>query len=96
MARALIDAFWALEDICSAQKRPRIPLLIPFTPTVAGKCRMDAPGMTCRPSRACPLRRSGREYLIEIFKIKNKKLTLNKRKRNYGKLKRMLFDNSKK
>ncbi|MBW2711822.1 MAG: helix-turn-helix transcriptional regulator, partial [Deltaproteobacteria bacterium] len=36
MAQALIDAFWALEDICSAQKHPRIPLLIPFTPTENG------------------------------------------------------------
>jgi len=36
MAQALIDAFWALEDICNAQKRARIPLLIPFEPTEKG------------------------------------------------------------
>lgn len=36
MAHDIIDAFWALEDICNAQKRARIPLLIPFEPTENG------------------------------------------------------------
>jgi transcriptional regulator with XRE-family HTH domain/Zn-dependent peptidase ImmA (M78 family) len=45
MAQALIDAFWALEDICNAQKRARIPLLIPFEPTEDG---MEALSETVR------------------------------------------------
>ncbi len=36
MARELVDAFWALEDICNAQKRAKIPLFIPFEPTQKG------------------------------------------------------------
>ena len=44
-AQALIDAFWALEDICNAQKRARIPLLIPFEPTEDG---MEALSETVR------------------------------------------------
>ena len=36
MAQDIIDAFWALEDICNAQKCARIPLLIPFKPTEHG------------------------------------------------------------
>jgi len=36
MAQDIIDAFWALEDLCNAQKRARIPLLIPFEPTEHG------------------------------------------------------------
>jgi Zn-dependent peptidase ImmA (M78 family)/DNA-binding XRE family transcriptional regulator len=36
MAADVIQAFQALEDICNAQKRARIPLLIPFEPTEWG------------------------------------------------------------
>jgi len=36
MAHEIITAFWALEDICSAQKRASIPLFIPFEPTESG------------------------------------------------------------
>ncbi len=36
MAQDIINAFWALEDICNAQKQARIPLLIPFEPTEHG------------------------------------------------------------
>jgi Zn-dependent peptidase ImmA (M78 family) len=36
MAQDIIDAFCALEDICKAQKRPNIPLVIPFDLTIRG------------------------------------------------------------
>jgi len=36
MAHEIITAFWALEDICGAQKRAGIPLFIPFKPTESG------------------------------------------------------------
>ena len=36
MAQDIIDAFCALEDICKAQKRANIPLVIPFDPTIRG------------------------------------------------------------
>ncbi len=36
MAQDIINAFWALEDICNAQKHARIPLLIPFESTEYG------------------------------------------------------------
>lgn len=36
MALDMIEAFSALEDICNAQKRANIPLLIPFDPTTKG------------------------------------------------------------
>ena len=36
MAQDIIDAFCALEDICNAQKRANIPLIIPFDPTIRG------------------------------------------------------------
>ena len=36
MAQDIIDAFCALEDICRAQKRANIPLVIPFDPTIRG------------------------------------------------------------
>jgi len=36
MAGDIIEGFQALEDICNAQKRAKIPLLIPFDPTEEG------------------------------------------------------------
>ncbi len=36
MAQDIINAFWALEDICNAQKQAKIPLLIPFEPSRQG------------------------------------------------------------
>jgi len=36
MAQDIIDAFWALEDTCNAQKQAKIPLLIPFEPSRQG------------------------------------------------------------
>jgi transcriptional regulator with XRE-family HTH domain/Zn-dependent peptidase ImmA (M78 family) len=36
MAHEIITVFWALEDICNAQKRAGIPLFIPFEPTESG------------------------------------------------------------
>jgi transcriptional regulator with XRE-family HTH domain len=36
MSRDIIEAFCALEDICKAQKRANIPLVIPFDPTIRG------------------------------------------------------------
>jgi len=36
MSRDIIEAFCALEDICRAQKRANIPLVIPFDPTIRG------------------------------------------------------------
>jgi Zn-dependent peptidase ImmA (M78 family) len=36
VARDVIEAFHALEDICNARKRAKIPLLIPFDPTQQG------------------------------------------------------------
>jgi len=41
MAQEIISAFWALEDICNAQKRARIPLLIPFEPTKYGMATLS-------------------------------------------------------
>ena len=45
MALDIIAAFWALEDICNAQKQARIPLLIPFEATENG---MEALSQTVR------------------------------------------------
>ena len=42
MAHDLMDAFWALEDICDAQKYARIPLLIPFDPSEQGMETLSA------------------------------------------------------
>ncbi|MDL2123842.1 MAG: XRE family transcriptional regulator [Deltaproteobacteria bacterium] len=36
MSHDIIEAFCALEDICKAQKRANIPLVIPFDPTIRG------------------------------------------------------------
>jgi len=36
MSHDIIEAFCALEDICNAQKRANIPLVIPFDPTIRG------------------------------------------------------------
>jgi len=36
MSQDIIEAFCALEDICNAQKRANIPLVIPFDPTTRG------------------------------------------------------------
>ncbi|MBW2738728.1 MAG: ImmA/IrrE family metallo-endopeptidase, partial [Deltaproteobacteria bacterium] len=36
MSHDIIEAFCALEDICKAQKRANIPLVIPFDPTTRG------------------------------------------------------------
>jgi hypothetical protein len=36
MSHDIIEAFCALEDICKAQKRANIPLVIPFNPTIRG------------------------------------------------------------
>jgi transcriptional regulator with XRE-family HTH domain/Zn-dependent peptidase ImmA (M78 family) len=36
MSHDIIEAFCALEDICKAQKRANIPLVIPFDPTTMG------------------------------------------------------------
>ena len=36
MSQDIIEAFCALEDICNAQKRANIPLIIPFDPTTRG------------------------------------------------------------
>ena len=36
MAQDIIEAFCALENICKAQKRANIPLIIPFDPTIRG------------------------------------------------------------
>ncbi|RLC26022.1 MAG: DNA-binding protein [Deltaproteobacteria bacterium] len=36
MAQDIIEAFCALEDICKAQKRANIPLIIPFDSTIRG------------------------------------------------------------
>ena len=38
MAGDIISGFQALEDICNARKRAKIPLLIPFDPTEEGIC----------------------------------------------------------
>jgi len=37
----IIEAFQALEDICNARKRAKIPLLIPFDPTEQGICALS-------------------------------------------------------
>ena len=36
MSHDIIEAFCAIEDICKAQKRANIPLVIPFDPTIRG------------------------------------------------------------
>jgi len=36
MSHDIIEAFCALENICKAQKRANIPLVIPFNPTISG------------------------------------------------------------
>ena len=45
MAQDIIEAFCALEDICHAQKKAKIPLFIPFEPTKSG---MEALSETVR------------------------------------------------
>ena len=45
MAGDIVEAFQALEDICNARKRAKIPLLIPFDPTEPG---MEALSETAR------------------------------------------------